>query len=309
MSLLNAWDCLCCVVYEHVVAEDELNWPRLDLMVLKLSYHRASPIPLEIEGFTPDWARDRSLAEIEEFQVFHGNQSRRLGEFFSISGDASDQEIAFEGDLSGVHYIGAQMKAGRIRVHGPVGRHTGSEMAGGEMIVDGDAGLFLGAEMHGGQIHVRGNAGNLVGARYRGSDRGMTGGTILVDGNAGNEVGVAMRRGLIAIGGSVGDVVGFNMIAGTILVFGTCGRRPGAGMRRGTIGVFGLPKPELLPSFRLASQFQPQFLRVILKSLAARGLRFDASLLESTFSAHRGDFVSLGRGEILFRHSCGTSAT
>lgn len=277
--------------------------------MLKLSYRHTSRIPLEIEGFTPDWARDRSLAEIEEFEVFHGNKTLRLGDVFSITGDAADQEIVFEGDLSGVHYIGAQMKSGRIRVLGSVGRHAGSDMVGGEILVDGNADLFLGAEMHGGHIHVHGNASNLVGARYRGADRGMTGGTIFVDGDAGNEVGVSMRRGLIAIGGSVGDVVGFNMIAGTILVFGSCGRRPGAGMRRGTIGVFGSPTPELLPSFRAASLCRPQFLRVMLKTLATHGFRFDGSLMESTFNLHRGDFVSLGRGEILFRHPDGLSAT
>ena len=278
-------------------------------MVLKLSYRTSSSIPVEIEGFTPDWACDKSLAEIEQFEVFHGNRAAQLGEFFTLSGDARDQQWELDGDLTGVHWLGAQMKSGRIVVHGPVGRHAGSEMRGGELIVDGDAGIFLGAEMHGGRIHVHGNAGNLVGARYRGSDRGVTGGQILVDGDAGNEVGLAMRRGLIAIGGSVGDVVGFNMIAGTILVFGACGPRPGAGMRRGTIGLFGSPVPELLPSFCGAAVTQPQFMRVILKSLASRGFQFDASLMDSSFDLYRGDFVSVGRGEILMRHVTGFSVT
>ena len=134
----------------------------------------------------------------------------------------------------------------------------------------------------------------------------MTGGTILVDGNAGNETGCTMRRGLIAIGGSAGDMVGFNMIAGTVFVFGECGIRPGAGMRRGTLGLFGPNPPQLLPSFRYASTYSSQSVRLILKTLKDKGFRVDDTLLSSEFDLYHGDLVALGKGEILFRH--GTTA-
>jgi len=270
-------------------------------MSLRLSYFGETTVPVEIEGLTPDWACDKSLAEIEQFEIYHGNRKIPLAEMFKVTGDPSDKHFDFEGDLTGVHWIGAHMASGSIHIHGSGGRHIGSDLRGGTIHVDGDARGWVGAEMRAGLIHVKGDAGHLVGAAYRGSTKGMTGGTILVDGNAGNEVGHTMRRGLIAVGGAAGDMLGFNMIAGTVLVFGECGIRPGAGMRRGTLGLLGPNPPPLLPSFRYASTFQPQFLRLILRDLQARGFAFDPSLLAASFDLHHGDLVSVGKGEILFR--------
>ena len=272
-------------------------------MAVRLVYRGDTSVPVEIEGLTPDWACDKSLADIERFEIFHGNRKIPLAEMFTVTGDASDKHFDFEGNLAGVHWIGAHMTSGAIDIHGPAGRHIGSEMKAGTIHVEGHAGGWVGAEMHGGFIHVKGNAGHLVGAAYRGSAKGMTGGTILVDGSAGNEVGHSMRRGLVAIGGAAGDMLGFNIIAGTVLVFGECGIRPGAGMRRGTLGVFGPNPPPLLPSFRYASTFQPQFVRLLLRDLQGRGLALDESLMNADFDLYHGDLVSIGRGEILFRHA------
>jgi len=271
-------------------------------MAITLNYNAETKVPVEIEGLTPDWTCDKSIAEIERFEIFHGNCKIALAEMFTISGDASDKRIDFEGDLSGVHWIGAHMTSGSVRIRGPAGRHVGSQMRGGEIVVEGNAGGWVGAEMARGRIHVKGNAGHLIGAAYRGSAKGMTGGTILVDGNAGNEIGLTIRRGLIAIGGTAGDTVGFNMIAGTIAVFGECGIRPGAGMRRGTLALFGQNPPPLLPSFRFATTYQPQSTKVMLRTLSNLGFRFDESLMNAKFDLYNGDLVSLGRGEILFRH-------
>ncbi len=270
-------------------------------MTLRLTYRGETAVPVEIEGLTPDWACDKSPAEIERFEIFHGNRKIPLAEMFRVEGDASDKKWEFHGDLYGVHWIGAQMVSGEIRVCGRAGRHVGSQMRGGEIRVEGDARGWVGAEMCGGFIHVRGNGGHLIGAAYRGSAKGMTGGTILVDGNAGNEIGLTMRRGMIAIGGGTGDMLGFNMIAGTILGFGECGIRPGAGMRRGMIGLLGPNPCRLLPSFRYASTQRTPVLPMLLRDLRSKGLAFDASLLESEFDFYRGDFVSVGRGEIVVR--------
>ena len=270
--------------------------------MLSLTCRVKSPVPIEIEGLTPDWACGKPLAEIERFEVFHGNRKIPLAEVFDVSGDAADSQFEFDGDLSGVHWIGAHMSTGRIYLRGSAGRHVGSQMRGGEIHVSGDVDGWAGAEMRGGLVQVHGNAGHLLGAAYRGSSRGMTGGTILVDGNVGNETGHSLRRGLIAIGGSAADLVGFNMIAGAILIFGDCGIRAGAGMRRGTIGLFGRADVPLLPTFRYATTYQPQILRVMLRDLQRRGLPFDSSLLDSEFDVHHGDLVTVGRGEILRPH-------
>lgn len=270
-------------------------------MSLKLTYTGETSVPVEIEGFTPTWAKDKSLAEIEKFEIFHGNQKLPLAEMFDIEGDAGDLQHEYHGDLSGVHWIGAQMSEGDIAIHGPAGRHVGSEMTDGTIHVHGDAKGWVGAEMHGGLIHVHGNAGHLVGAAYRGSTKGMTGGTILVDGDAGNEIGLTMRRGLIAIGGRAGDVLGFNMIAGTVLVFGECGIRPGAGMRRGTLGLLGPNPPAMLPSFRHACTVRPQVLPLLFGELRKQGFSPDAELLQADCNIFNGDLVALGRGEILVR--------
>src|SRR5205809_5966595 len=101
---------------------------------------RTSSVPLEVEGITPDIARGKSLAEIEKLEVFEGNVKSRLADYFSVSGDSTDEVHEWEGDLSGVHWIGAKMQSGRSVVSGNAGRPIGSETRGGEMHVPADAG-------------------------------------------------------------------------------------------------------------------------------------------------------------------------
>ncbi|NIP85890.1 MAG: formylmethanofuran dehydrogenase subunit C [Planctomycetales bacterium] len=267
-------------------------------MALKLSYTGQTSIPVEIEGLTPERVRDASVGDIERFEIFHGNTRAPLADFFRVSGDAADGRLELEGDLSGVHWIGAGMTGGEIYVEGHAGRHLGSEMRGGKIVCRGDAGGWAGAEMHGGLIHIQGSAGHLVGAAYRGSARGMTAGVILVDGDVGNELGHTMRRGLIAVGGACGDMAGFNMIAGNLYVFGKAGIRPGAGMRRGTIGLFG-EQPPLLPTFHRGTTYQPLFLRLALLQLRQHGFAVDDQRLDASYVNYHGDFLAGGRGEIV----------
>ncbi|HVT30595.1 MAG TPA: formylmethanofuran dehydrogenase subunit C, partial [Lacipirellulaceae bacterium] len=184
-------------------------------MAITLTYFGQTSLPVEIEGLTPDWAKGKSLSDIERFEIFHGNQKIPLAELFSVSGGAGDERFELNGDLARVHWVGAHMRSGQIHVHGAVGRHPGSEMRGGEIRVEGDAADCVGCEMRGGLIHVRGNAGHLVGGAYRGSERGMRGGTIVVDGNVGDEVGLLMQKGTIVVGGRVGNMTGFDMTDGT----------------------------------------------------------------------------------------------
>lgn len=267
-------------------------------MALHLRYLGQTTVPVEVEGLIPSAVRDKPLSEIQRREIFHGKEKLPLAEMFEVRGDPADERIELEGDLSGVHWIGAGMDAGEIRVAGNAGRHVGSEMTGGSILVEGDAGEWLGGQMHGGRIEVRGRAGHMVGAAYRGSSRGMTGGTILVHGPAGNEIGHTMRRGLIAVGGAA-DAVGVNMIAGTILVFGPSGIRPGANMRRGTIGLFGPDRPPLLPTFRRGCRFRPVFLAMLLQHLREQAYPVPEGMAAAECELFHGDLVTLGRGEIL----------
>jgi formylmethanofuran dehydrogenase subunit C len=268
-------------------------------MTLTLQYRGETNIPVEIDGIVPDRLRELSLAEIERLEIFHGNEKPRLGDFFQVSGDPTDERLELTGELAGVHWIGTRMVSGEIHVAGTAGRHLGSEMAGGTIHVEGDAGDWVGGEMHGGFIQIKGRAGHLIGAAYRGSATGMTGGTILIHGKAGNEIGHTMRRGLIAIGAESGDLAGFNMLAGSVLLFGNSGIRPGAGMRRGTIGLFGEERTKLLPTFRHACCYQPTVLKLLFQQLAAWKFPLPDRVLDAAFDLYSGDHLAYGKGEIL----------
>jgi formylmethanofuran dehydrogenase subunit C len=275
--------------------------PTLHAMPLRLHYRGNTTIPVEVEGVTPDVVCDKSLADIQKLPIYEGNRSATLADFFDIQGDATDQVMVWEGDLRGVHWIGAKMRSGTIHIEGDAGRHVGSEMSGGEIHVRGNVGDWVGAEMHGGLIHVRGRAGHQVGAAYRGSARGMTRGIILICGDAGNEIGHTMRRGLIAIGGQAGDLAGFNMLAGTILLFSNCGIRHGAGMRRGTIGFLGAQRPTLLPSFRYACRYRPLTLDLLLHRLDRQNFALPDEVRRCDCDVYNGDMMEGGRGELILR--------
>jgi formylmethanofuran dehydrogenase subunit C len=267
-------------------------------MPLTLTYRGETSIPVEIEGLTPDWAADKSLAEIERFEIFHGNRKIPLAELFTIAGDAGDRRFDFEGNLAGVHWIGAHMRTGQIFIHGPAGRHIGSEMRGGEIRVEGDAASWVGCEMRGGFIHIQGNTEHLVGAAYRGSARGMRGGTIIVDGNAGNELGLSMQNGVIAIGGNAGEMIGFNMAGGAIIVLSSAGARPGAGMRAGLIALLGPPPPPILPSFRLDRSAAPEKVTALLQEFHQKGWKPVNAPLPAEVDIYTGDLIAEGTGEI-----------
>jgi formylmethanofuran dehydrogenase subunit C len=277
--------------------------------MITLTWKSNTTVPVEAECITPENLAGKSAAEVSRLAVQHGNRPESLGEFFSVAGDASDSEITIEGEMQRVKWVGAGMTRGRITVRGSIGMHLGSEMTGGIIDVHGQAGDWVGAEMRGGLIHVRGNAGHQVGAAYRGSRRGMRGGTILIDGAAGNEIGGTMRRGLVAIGGDCGDFAGVSMIAGSVLLFGKTGVRTGAGMKRGTIALFpGADRDAetaLLPTFRFDCEYEPVFMRLVLRQL--RGLGFSPAdrVAITTFRRYSGDLVALGKGELLIAAGLG----
>src|SRR5687768_6108891 len=109
-------------------------------MPLRFTLRGKTSVPLEVEGITPDVVRGKTVGEIEKLEVFEGNVKSKVGDFFAVKGDAGDEVHEWEGDLTGVHWIGTKMERGRIVVEGNGGRHIGSEMRGGEIHVLGDAG-------------------------------------------------------------------------------------------------------------------------------------------------------------------------
>ena len=272
-------------------------------MPLRLTLRNHSSVPIEVDTVRLAAVRQQTPEQVQAIEVLHGNVREPLGTFFDARGSAErDNTLVWEGDCRGIKRIALELDQGCVRVEGNAGMHLGAEMTGGEVVVEGDATDWVGGEMHGGRIHVHGNVGHQLGAVYRGGHRGMTGGEILVDGNAGNEIGHSMRRGLIAVAGTIGDLSGVNLIAGTIIVGGEPGIRHGAGMKRGTI-VFldAATPPDVLPTFRPAGTCRPTFLRLYLKPLAPHGWPVPAGALEADYRRYNGDFLELGKGELLVR--------
>jgi formylmethanofuran dehydrogenase subunit C len=239
-----------------------------------------------------------SRTEIENLPVLHGNRPARLADLFAITGDSTDGEIRIEGNCRHVSHLGEGMTSGRLVIEGMAGDHLGSRMTGGTIEVQVDAGDWCGAEMRGGRIHVHGSVGDNAGSAYAGSRRGMRGGVLMIDKNAGDDLGAALRRGTIADGGNCGEFAGVAMIAGTILVFGALGRHPAAGLKRGTVMTFG-PAPALLPTFRFDCSYRPPIIDLYLRQLRGWGFGVPESAWTGHVRRFRGDFVALGKGEVL----------
>ena len=253
-------------------------------------------VPLEAEVICPDVMTSLDAAAISALPVYFGKRERRLDDFFTVDGSASD-DIRIHGDLRKVRWIGRGMTRGRIAIDGNAGMHLGAYMKGGTIDVSGAASDWVGAEMSGGLIKIAGNAGGQIGAAYRGSPRGMTDGTIVIGGSAGLEVGMRMKRGLIIIGGPVRDFAGLEMKGGTIVLRRGGELRTGAWMRRGTI-VSLAPIP-LLPSFLYSSSYVPMFMGVLGKHLAALGVDLPFDPAAGTYQRFLGDTSVVGKGEIL----------
>jgi formylmethanofuran dehydrogenase subunit C len=264
--------------------------------MITLTLQEHPNVPLEAELLSPDVTAALTNDEIRALPVHLGKRQRRVGDFFSVDGQKSD-ELEIHGDVRKVKWIGCGMTRGRIIVASSVGMHLGARMKGGAIDVSGDAADWAGAEMSGGVIRIRGNAGGQVGAAYRGSLSGMTDGTIVIDGTAGFEVGMRMKRGIIAIGGRVRDFAGLQMKGGTIVMRSGADLRTGALMVRGTI--ISLTPITLLPTFSYASTYNPTFVRVYAKHLAALGFSIPYEDRDGAYQRYAGDACVPGKGEIL----------
>lgn len=270
-------------------------------MAVEMRFRDGGSLPIDVGGFGASMLVGQSLAELERWPVWQGNQPTSLAEFFDLSGTPPSEldtaELIVSGNLANVHRLGAGMAGGRLRIEGSAGRHVGAQMSAGRIDVTGDCSDFLGAELRGGTIRVAGDAGNLVGGAYVGSVRGMTGGVIVVAGSAGDEIGHSLRRGLIAVGGRAGNFAGINLIAGTVWLRGGCGAHPGAGMRRGTL-VIERTDTVLLPTFRPTGRARPTFLNLYRRRLCELGLLPGPEASQRDVAQFSGDHLNGGRGEV-----------
>jgi formylmethanofuran dehydrogenase subunit C len=239
---------------------------------------------------------DLTNDQVRALPVLLGKRQRRVDDFFTVEGAASD-DLEIRGDARKVKWIGRGMTRGRITIVGNAGMHLGAYMKGGAIEVSGNATDWLGAQMSGGLIRIHGNAGGQVGAAYRGSLSGMTDGTIVIDGTAGLEVGMRMKRGIIAVGGLVRDFAGLQMKGGTIVLRSGAELRTGAWMVRGTI--VSLTPVRLMPTFAYASTYNPMFLRLYARHLAALGFAIPFEDHDGAYQRYTGDASVPGKGEIL----------
>ena len=138
---------------------------------IKLKIKKQPVFPLEAEAITPDNLAGKTAAQIKKLELFYGNETVNLGDFFDVSGKSTnikDTTIIIDGDLSNVKRIGEKMTDGEIIINGDVGMHVGNQMKGGKIIVNGNAGDWAGAMLKGGKLEITGDAGNYIGAAYRG---------------------------------------------------------------------------------------------------------------------------------------------
>lgn len=278
-----------------------------------ISFHGLSPMPLvlsprpldhgplsiDLAGIVPQITRELGREAIEQLPIRADERGVRLGDLFSVAGDAGDGTIDCRGDFSRVHRLGAGMAAGRIEVTGDAGRHAGEAMSGGVLSIAGSAGDWLAAEMTGGEVLVMGNAGDNVAAALPGSPFGMQGGLVVVMGDVGALAGARMRRGMLAIGGDCGAAAGFEMRAGTVVIGGRVGRYPGLGMRRGSV-IALTDHPPVPATFRRGSRWQPAFIPLLLRRLERTGFTRSRPLPSGPWQHWHGDTLTGSRGELLF---------
>src|SRR5437660_11109636 len=105
--------------------------------MLTLRNNYTGKVPVEVPCIASDRLAGLSADAIARLPVQHGNAAAVLGDFFSISGDAADADVAIEGDCNRIKWLGTKMAGGRMTIRGDAGTHLGSEMTGGTIEVHG----------------------------------------------------------------------------------------------------------------------------------------------------------------------------
>src|SRR5688572_11531509 len=114
--------------------------------MITLTLKEQPTVPLEAENISPDVTATLAHDAVCALPVYLGKRQRRLDDFFSVEGAASD-EIEIRGDATRIKWIGKGMTRGRIGIIGNAGMHLGAHMKGGTIDVSGNVSDWLGAEM------------------------------------------------------------------------------------------------------------------------------------------------------------------
>ena len=198
---------------------------------------------LEADYVSPDAFAGKKAAQITALHVYEGNATRKLGDYFEVSGDAgataADTKIIVRGDTKKVKFLGFKMSAGELVIEGSADQYVGAWMKGGKLLAKGNVEAFAATAMKGGELVIEGNAGNYLGAAYRGDWRGMSGGKILVKGNAGSDIGQYMLGGEIVVNGNTDVHVMTHAEGGKTIIKGNAKSKNGGQMVEGTIIIFG----------------------------------------------------------------------
>ena len=253
-------------------------------------------VPIEIDTITPDSLAGKTIDEIKNIAILHGNVQVPLADFFEVEGEAgataTETKILIDGDVSQTKRIGQGMTAGSITVKGSVNMYVGAEMEGGVITVEGNAGGWAGQNMKGGEIEILGDAGDYIGASYRGDWRGMSGGKITVHGNAKSEIAEYMNGGKLIVKGDVGIMPGVHMNNGVLIIEGNVIARTGGEMAGGTIVVKGVID-EFLAGF--------EFLGV------EKDIEVEGEVIPGAFYKFKGDYAIKGANGIVYAAVAGNA--
>ncbi|MDD3984405.1 MAG: formylmethanofuran dehydrogenase subunit C [Methanobacterium sp.] len=253
-------------------------------------------VPIEANNVTPDVFAGKTLEEIKNLGIWHGNRQDRLSKFFDIEGESSENpseiKIIIDGSVPKTKWIGKAMTAGEILVKGDVNMYVGADMKGGKILVEGNAASWPGQDMQGGELTIMGNAGDYVGSAYRGDWRGMSGGLITVHGNVGNEIAEYMLGGKMVIKGNVSIMPGVHMNGGLLIIEGNVVARVGGEMKGGTIVVKGIID-EFLAGFKYLG--------------IERDLNLEGEIIEGAYHKFKGDLATKGASGIVYAAVAGNS--
>lgn len=213
----------------------------------------APALYLEADTVSPDAFAGKTAAQIADLSVHDGNTTKKLGDYFTIAGDAAatatDTKIVVRGDCKKVKFLGFKMTAGELVIESSTDQYAGAWMKGGKLLVKGNVEAFAATAMKGGEMTIEGNAGNYLGAAYRGDWRGMSGGKIVVKGNAGSDLGMYMTGGEVVVNGNVDVHVMTHAEGGKVIIRGNTQSKLGGQLVEGDIYVFGTI-PVMMPGYK-----------------------------------------------------------
>jgi formylmethanofuran dehydrogenase subunit C len=245
----------------------------MGIMTIILELKKVLEIPIEADCITPSHFAQKTVSQIGNLPVHHGNEVHGLKDFFKISGKSAktpdETEIIVKGDLRKVKMIGKLMSGGKITVESNVGMYLGAEMIAGRIHVKGSVDAWAAAEMKGGNIQIEGDAGDYLCAGYRGSKDGMQGGRVYVAGDVGREMAAHMRKGFLAIKGNVGSPCAVRMMGGTIIIVGSVAERMGIQATRGMIICLG-KLDSMLPTYKFNGTSERDIVNYYLRYLKSR---------------------------------------